>query len=278
MRIKRCTRKNYTYYMYLFVKNAYFCKEELEIIRRKIEGIIDIHTHILPGIDDGSRNMEETLRMLQTAYAEGITRMIATPHYKSGRHNASPEKIHSLIKKVQLQAEIQGIPVQIYPGNELLFFDGMEDALEEKRICTMNETEYILVEFMPQERYVYIRNALDSVFGMGYQPIMAHVERVECMVKTPAYVAELCSMGVGIQINASSITGEAGFAVKRFTHKLLKAGLADYVGTDAHSCKGRTPTVRKCSELLYKKYDSRYVDAILYGNAARNLLCQKEEF
>lgn len=244
----------------------------MKIIKRRNERVVDVHIHILPGVDDGSQDMEETLAMLQKAYAEGITDIIATPHHKSGRHNASLRTIQRLTEQVQECANQNNIPIQIYPGNEVLYYSDMEDSLEDHRICTMNNTEYVLLEFSPGDRFTYIRNAVDSVFGMGYQPIIAHVERYECMVRHPEYVTELKQMGAGIQINAGSITGETGWKVKRLAHKLLQRRLVDYVGTDAHSCKGRTPSISKCADLLYKKFDSDYADAILYGNAEKNLL------
>lgn len=238
---------------------------------------MDIHTHILPGVDDGSPDMEETLRMLTVAVKEGITHMIATPHYKAGRHNASAETIYRLVSRVQDLADDNSLPIQIYSGNEVLFYSEVEDALAKHKICTLNETEYVLVEFSPKDSYTYIRNALDSILGMGYQPIIAHVERYECMVKHPEFAAEISQMGVKIQINASSYAGETGWRIKRFTHKLLKNRLVDYVGTDAHSSSGRSPTMQKCSKSLYKKFDEDYVNAILFQNAKQYLLGETEK-
>ncbi len=234
--------------------------------------IVDIHSHILPGLDDGPGSMEETLRMLETAWAEGITDMIATPHYKAQHRSAPPSVVRKRLEQVRRLAEGNGIPVRLWPGNEIFYFSGLEEVLEDRRVCTMNDTGYVLIEFHPADRYTYIRNALNEVQGLGWPPILAHIERYECFAGKPEYAGELHSMGVQIQVNASSVAGEAGMGLKRLTHKLLKEELVDYIGTDAHSSKGRAPMMRKCSRMLYRKYEADYVDAVLYGNAERNLL------
>ena len=241
--------------------------------KKNAEYIVDVHCHIMPGIDDGSRDMTETLKMLKIAQSEGITHMIATPHFKSGHHNASPQKVKELIQSVGKEAAAQGTDIKLYQGNEILFHDEMCEGLDNGRISRMNGTDYVLVEFMPSDPYQYIRNSLDEIMSEGYQPVIAHVERYGCMVDDIENVRELSRMGVEIQVNASSITGDTGKEIKKFVHKLLKEQLVDYVGTDAHRCEdSRTPMMKECSRMLYKKYDEGYVDSILYGNAFDRLL------
>ena len=214
--------------------------------KKNAEYIVDVHCHIMPGIDDGSRDITETLEMLKIAQSEGITHMLATP---------------------------QGTDIKLYQGNEILFHDEMCEELDNGRISRINGTDYVLVEFMPSDPYQYIRNSLDEIMSEGYQPVIAHVERYGCMVDDIENVRRLSRMGVEIQVNASSITGDTGKEIKKFVHKLLKEQLVDYVGTDAHRCEGsRTPMMKECSRMLYKKYDEGYVDSILYGNAFDRLL------
>ena len=234
--------------------------------------IADIHCHILPGLDDGPRDMEETLDMLAIARDEGIHHMIATPHYKAGHKNAGTKTIRQRLSEVEQIAKSRGIDVKLYPGNEVLFFSDIENKLEKGQIMTMNDTEYVLLEFLPNNDYTYIRNALDCVRGMGYSPIVAHIERYDCMIRHPEFVKELHDMGMDIQVNAASITGEAGRKSKLFVHKLLKQELVDFVSTDAHKRSGRAPRIRKCAEELYKKYNSTYINTILYENAKTKLL------
>lgn len=241
--------------------------------KRKAEYIVDVHCHIMPGVDDGARDMGETLKMLEIAESEGITHMIATPHYKSGHHNASPEKVSGLMEDVLAAAKECGINMELFQGNEILYYDEMYKGIEEGRISRMNETDYVLVEYMPSDPFQYIRNSLDEIISEGYQPIVAHVERYGCMVDNIDNVIEIKRMGAEIQVNASSIAGDMGKDVKKFVHRLLKEQIVDYVGTDSHHCEGRrTPKMRECSEILYKKYDEDYVNEILYINAMDRLL------
>lgn len=231
------------------------------------ERIIDIHSHILPGIDDGSQSMEQTLKMLRIAEEEGITDMIATPHHKYGRHNASPATVNRLRDEVQKLALEEGLHIRIHTGNELFYYTDIEDVIREERICYMGNSDCILVEFNPMENYTYIHNALYQLQCNGYQPVIAHIERYLCIAKDKKKANELHDMGIRIQVNADSIVGDNGFGIKGFTKYLLKNELIDYVGTDSHSHERRAPRMTKCVNLLYKKYNKEYVDRILYLNA-----------
>ena len=234
--------------------------------------IADIHSHILPEIDDGSRSMQETMSMLQMASEEGITHMVATPHYKMGRGSADGGTIKRLLADVKKEAEDRGIDIKLFSGNEVYYNSELADRFRNGRICTINDSQYVLVEFSPIDQFSYIRNGLDDIIGMGYRPILAHVERYECLVKQPDNVRYLKALGVGIQVNASSVTGESGLGIKRFVHRLLKEELVDYIGTDAHGADVRRPSVKKCIFMLYKKYDGDYVSDILYRNAEAKFL------
>lgn len=235
-------------------------------------GYIDIHSHVLPYMDDGAKDMAETLKMLRMAWQEGITHIIATPHYKSGRFPADPVRLRDTLKKVQQMAENQDIPIILHAGNEIFYHSELEEKFQAGALSTMNGTQYVLIEFSPFESYIYIRNAMEDVLGMGYIPILAHVERYQCMHKKCEYVEELKSMGCDIQVNAGSITGDGGWKIRRFVHRLLEEKMVDYVGTDAHNTTGRKPAMQKCAVCLYRKYERNYADALLYGNAMQRLL------
>ena len=233
---------------------------------------VDIHSHILPDLDDGAKDMGETLEMLQIAWQEGITHIIATPHYKAGRFQADAQRLERTLDKVRQEIKKTNIPVTLYAGNEIYYHSELEEKFQTGAISTLNGTGYVLIEFSPFESYTYLRNAMEDVLGMGYVPILAHVERYQCMYKEKTCVEELRAMGCGIQVNAGSVTGDAGWKTKHFIHKLLKEKLVDFIGTDAHNTSGRKPSIQKCAAYLYKKYERSYVDALLYGNAMSRLL------
>ena len=235
-------------------------------------GYIDIHSHILPQMDDGSQSMEQSLEMLRIAESEGITEIFATPHYKSGRLRADSREVSKALQRLQKAAVEEGLEIQLYPGTEIYYRSELEDKLDNGELHTMNGSNYVLVEFSPLEDYSYIRNAMDDILSMGYQPILAHVERYQCMLKDKKRVSELRDMGCGIQANAGSITGDFGFTAKHFLWKLLKEELIDYIGTDAHNADKRKPTMQKCADMLYKKCGQEYADALLFGNAVKDFL------
>ncbi|MGN0402820.1 MAG: CpsB/CapC family capsule biosynthesis tyrosine phosphatase [Acetatifactor sp.] len=234
--------------------------------------IADIHSHILPGVDDGAEDIWETLEMLRIACREGITDLIVTPHYQSGRYFTPADEITGKVAGIQKLADRNRIPIRLYPGTEIYFRSGLEERMDSGQLATMNGSSFVLVEFSPAEEFPYIRNAMEELLGMGYHPILAHVERFRCMREETFRVRELKSMGCQIQANAGSITGEYGYATKRYLHRLLKEHLVDYVGTDAHNASGRAPHMKRCAEALYRKYGEAYANCILYKNAEKNLL------
>ena len=235
-------------------------------------GYIDVHCHVLPGVDDGSQNMDDTLEMLKTAEKNGISDMIVTPHYKQGRVGTPRKVIGEMIEEVEKHARLSGINVKLHPGTEIYYNSSLEEKLEEGWLARMNDTDYVLVEFSPFETFPYVKNAIDDVFSLGYRPILAHVERYRCMLGSVENVRTLSGMGCKIQVNAGSVAGDFGFTVKRFIKKLLKEQLVDYLGTDAHDPDRRSPEMDKCAEVIRKICDPDYADAVLFGNAKQDLL------
>lgn len=236
-------------------------------------GFIDIHSHILPKADDGSENMDETMEMLRIAQKEGITHIVATPHYKSKHYLTLPDKLHSLLNEVQQNAKQLGINIMLYGGTEIFYHSELSEKLESGKLCTMNGTEFVLIEFSPFEEYIYIRNAAEELLGMGYRPILAHAERYACMREKADYIRELKAMGCKIQVNAGSITGQDGRKTAKLARRFLKEEIVDYLGTDAHGAEGhRKPAMKKCASYLYKKCETAYAEALLHENAERDLL------
>ncbi len=230
-------------------------------------GMVDLHCHILPGLDDGARDMEETLSMLRIAAGEGITDIVATPHFYAGGRSAAPETVMRALETTRAAAEKEDIPIRLYPGNEIFYFSGLPEYIREGCVCTLNRSAYVLIEFPPSVLFRTVQNAMDAVMGEGFLPILAHAERYECLLKDFRRVENLREMGVRIQVNAGSVTGKSGHAAARFVHRLLKEEMADHVGTDAHRSDHRTPGLARCSQILIKKYGSVYADMLLRGNA-----------
>lgn len=232
---------------------------------------VDIHCHIMPGLDDGAVNPEMALAMLRREAEEGVGAVILTPHQMPGHRNAAKEGMEKRIALLEEGIRKENIPVRIYPGAELFYRHGMGKLLEKGQLCTLARSHYVLVEFMPGESWEYIR---DGVYELtdGYWPVLAHIERYQQVAPRTDRVRELIEMGACIQMNAGSITGEQGIAVKRTCMKLLGQQLVHFIGTDAHRADGRrAPRMEKCAALLKKKVGSRYAEELLRGNAEKIL-------
>lgn len=236
---------------------------------------IDIHSHILPFMDDGARDEKMSLEMLKIAQQEGISDIIVTPHYRRGHYKGERKDTDRVLARMRELMKKEGIQVRLHPGNEIYYRSELEEKLESGTLSTMNDTDYVLVEFSPMEDFMYIRSAVEELFSIGYTPIIAHVERIQCIEKKIEHARTLKKMGCELQVNAASAMGDAGFFCKRFVHKLLKEKLVDYMGTDAHNVEKRPPKMKRCAEMLYRKYDREYVDRILYGNAVKRLLTKR---
>ncbi len=227
---------------------------------------IDIHCHIMPGVDDGSPDVETSLNMLQTAEKNGVESIILTPHHKPMHHNVSPEHNRVYCERLQEKAQKAGLNIRLYSGNEIYYSDETQRELENGKICTLADSDYVLVEFHPTNPYKAIHNAMYQVQAAGFVPIVAHVERYSDIVSHASYVEDLVDMGCYIQVNASSIMGKYGFGISHFTKKLLKNRLVHFVATDAHDNKTRAPELLECRNYVAKKYGDAYSQKIFYDN------------
>lgn len=231
-----------------------------------MQASVDIHCHIMPGVDDGSRDMDTSIKMLKIAEKNGITDIILTPHHKPMHHNVSPE--HNKVYKDRLQnvADKVGIKVRLYSGNEIYYSDETQRELENGKICTLAGSDYVLVEFHPTNPFSAINNAVYQVQGAGFIPVIAHVERYSDIVSHPAYVEELIDKGCYIQVNASSIIGKYGWGIKFFVKKLLKNRQVHFVATDAHDTGRRAPELADCRSYVERKYGREYANRIFFDN------------
>lgn len=241
-----------------------------------MERYIDMHCHILPGVDDGAASVKETEEMLQIAYDEGIRCMIATPHHHPRRGREHPEVLKKkliLVRKIAQQIDEK---FRIYLGTEIYFGQDIVDKLQRGGVLTMNKRDYVLVEFSPSDSFNYIRQSLQQIQMSGYQVILAHAERYYCLTEDVELARHIWDMGVHIQINAGSIIGESGRKVKQFVKELMEQDMVFGIGTDAHSPNSRAPRMRKAAAYVKKKYGEDYMRRIFFGNAATLLRKRRE--
>lgn len=228
------------------------------------EGLYDIHCHILPGVDDGAKDMEEACWMLQREYEQGVRHIIATPHFRYEMFETSVNRVKEQFYKLQEKALQMGM--ELYLGCELHSSMDMADCLRRGERLTMAESRYVLTEFRYGAEKKYIRERVQKMKSSGYIPIVAHIERYDAVRKDMEFIGDLRRIGGKIQVNADSITGKEGFMTKHFCKKLMKEDLLDFIGTDGHGQRKRIPTIKPCYELVEKSMGEAYARRIFVEN------------
>ena len=236
---------------------------------------VDIHCHILPGVDDGSQTPEETKAMLQKAWDEGIQIMVATPHYHKQRGKNDIELIKKQLLLTRKLAKEVNPKMQICLGMEIYYGEDVPELLKEGRVVSIRKSRYILVEFSPGDEFQYILNAVRKLQMSGHTVIIAHIERYNCLRKDISNVEYLREMGAYLQVNTGSITGSYGRSVKKFLREVLKAQLVQLVGTDAHGSERRTPKMQEAYKEVVKRCGEEYADQI-FGQNAKKVLRNEE--
>ncbi|UUV18715.1 hypothetical protein NRK67_15710 [Fusobacteria bacterium ZRK30] len=191
--------------------------------------MIDLHCHILPKIDDGSKDIEESLELILSAQKLGYRKICCTSHYRAGKYeNKNYDRV---LKKLRDQLEIDKVEIELLEGNELfLDLEGLR-ALKEKKVKTLNRTNYLLVEAIPGMTEIALKKSLEKIISLGYKPVLAHVERYPFIKVKTLY--ELKKMGVVIQVNLKSLRN------KKEIYRWIELDLIDILASDVHDKKYR---------------------------------------
>lgn len=237
-------------------------------MKKSITGLFDVHCHIVYGVDDGSKNPQMTRKMIETAYSEGVRNIISTPHFNIDAFGRSKEELLESIEKVRQLVKEMYPDMNIYSGSEIFYKkDVTENDFADKKVLTLAGSRYVLMEFVTSVTYEYIREAVRCAVQYGYKPIIAHVNRFDCLLDDINKVYELHDEGVYIQINAGTILGYEGRGMKKYAKQLLKDEVVDFVGTDAHRDEGlRTMKIQEAARYVEKKFGSEYMERIFMEN------------
>lgn len=232
--------------------------------------MVDIHSHILYGVDDGAKTISESEALFRVAASQGIHAMIVTPHYRVGMFPYEKEKIEAHFEKCKAVA--QSYDISLFLGCEYHADTQMAENLQSNRVHTLADGEYVLTEFKTATGYSFMRTTVQEVFLAGYVPIIAHAERYLELHGTDKLGA-LREMGARIQVNADSILGYDGWELKRVTKKYLKQGLVDLVASDAHNMTKRPIRLGECYAYVAKKYGEDTAHRLFVKNPRRVLDC-----
>lgn len=230
------------------------------------ENIWDIHNHILPGIDDGSRNWDMTLQMIQQSWDAGVRTMIATPHYLPWRPRLEKETVLGLVEEARRKVSSElGIEMKILPGEELYYHSGLLTDLEQGKALTMAGSHYVLVEFDENTPYNEIRLAVEKFRRSPWKPIIAHVERYSALRKEDN-LNEVLSMGAKLQSNAEEMQRGLFDKTKRWLSKRYRAQEISCIGSDAHDPVKRPPLSDKSLKWFRDHLDAEYRIALFECN------------
>jgi protein-tyrosine phosphatase len=233
--------------------------------------LIDMHTHILPQVDDGASSMEDTMQMLKMAKEQGIRTIIATPHYGADMKEKSTIELKEIISKVQIEAAVIDPDMKLLMGNELYYSDSSLEEVKAGKALTLAGSRYVLIEFSVAVKYKTIYQGLRQFTLAGYAPVLAHVERYRCLMEEESRILELIELGVYIQMNSSSLEGSL-FSKSLAQHKrLIKNRWVHMIATDCHNSTSRAPLLHKAFQTVVKLTDLDYAKELFCLNPGKIL-------
>ncbi len=192
----------------------------------------DIHSHLLPGIDDGAKDLEQSIAMINKFAALGYKKLITTPHILSGMYNNTPDTILPALKTVQDEIKRLNIPIEIEAAAEYFTDDYLYALIDKEKLLTF-AGNHVLFEFSFHNKPAMMDETIFKLQVKGYKPLLAHYERYMFFPNTNA-AAEFREKGVKIQVNINSLTGHYGPHPKKQAEALIDQKLVDVIGTDCH--------------------------------------------
>lgn len=236
--------------------------------------MIDIHNHVLIGIDDGPQTEEAAVGLLKQAIENGITDIIATPHHHSGAFLNPRSKVVERMEELIKIIENHQLDIKVYPGQEIRINGDMVNELQSGVSIPLNQSQYVLVEFSFTDVPNYVENLLYDLQMKGYIPIIAHPERCKPIIKNTDRLYEIVEKGAIAQITASSITGGLGEDLKKASLKMIENNLAHVISSDAHSADIRPFLLTEAYEVVSKELGENFTETLQFN--AEAILHNKE--
>lgn len=232
-----------------------------------MDGFIDIHTHILPGVDDGPKDILEAVCLARLAWEDGTRVLFLTPHYRGSYKENSPawlQESFSLYKQMLHQSLPE---MALVLGSEAHYESQLPQLLENGTVLSLGDTGYVLLEFASNALRATILEGVSEVSRSGFTPVIAHAERYAAFRKDESLADTVLDMGALIQLNAQSVLGGQGWAVRQYCHRLLREEKAHFIASDAHDVRHRPPLLKKCFQHVCKKYSREYANRLFRENA-----------
>ena len=201
--------------------------------------MIDIHSHILPGVDDGAKTEEDSIAMAKAAVDQGIHTITATPHHKNGVFENPKPSIQTSVSILQELFVQEEIPLTVLPGQEIRLYGDMIEDIDIGELLSLNHSKYMFVELPTQDVPRYTDQMMYNLQMHGYTPLIVHPERNEELLENPDKLYELVQRGVVTQLTAGSLIGKFGKAIQKFSMQLIESSLTHFIASDAHNTTSR---------------------------------------
>lgn len=215
--------------------------------------MIDIHSHIIPFVDDGAKTLEDSKKMLESAYKAGIKKIVLTPHYIEGKYTKNKQEIAFEIERLEsIKNELGYTNIELIQGNEIMVDANSVEFLENGKLSTINNTKYVLIEFSLTFKPCNIEMIIQRFLDSDLIPIIAHPERYLYVQKDISFIEKCVEYGALTQMNINSIDGSYGKEAKKTVIKLLKKGLIHTWGSDIHFFRDSYSNIDKCFKKVMK--------------------------
>lgn len=233
--------------------------------------MIDIHSHIIFDVDDGPKTLEDSRRLLEESYRQGVRTIISTSHRRKGMFETPEEKIAANFKQVQDLAKQVADDLTVLYGAEIYYTSDILKKLEEGTFPSLGGTKYVLIEFSMNTPYKDIHSALGNVIRLGVTPVVAHIERYHCLENDEDKVSELINMGCYMQVNSSNVLkpklfGDRYKFMKKRVQFFLERDLVHFVASDMHNLDDRPPYMQKAYQIVAKKYGAERAEELFKTN------------
>ncbi len=230
--------------------------------------MIDIHNHLLIGVDDGPQNEEEALALMKQAIDNGITDIIVTPHQYSGDFINPKSKILEKMEEIKALIDEHDFALNVYPGQEIRINGELVHELESDINIPLNESQYVLVEFSFTELANYTGKLFFDLQMKGYTPLIAHPERCRPLMKEPDKLYDLIEKGAIAQVTATSVAGALGEGLQEKSLKLIENNLVHVVASDAHHAANRPFMLKEAYQVIEENLGEEYVHSLKYNAEA----------
>lgn len=234
--------------------------------------MIDIHCHILYGLDDGPQDLEQSMELIRELKKKGVEKIIASPHYISGDdYVPGCEEIREKVKLLQEEIDKEDLGIKVYSGMEVYASHDTVERIKNNEILSLNDSRYILIEFPMQMVPKYMSDLLFAMQLEGFTPIIAHPERYCSDYRKNKLLDNLVDKGVLLQINSESILGTHGKKAKKAAYHLLRKGKVHLVASDSHSTKRILSDIKKIEKIISDICGVENAERIMYVNPQRVL-------